>query len=94
MHQSTHLLPPAILTKSCTGHCCRYHGPLDRCLVSCVLCPMSCVNQPSSESLKKVLDGKVSLMEGAQERSLPGGEAEATFCVSLSKLLHLDEASQ
>lgn len=47
--------------------------------------------QPSSESLKKLVDGKVALMEGEQERSLPGGEAEGKFCVSLSKLLHLDE---
>ncbi|CAN0451664.1 unnamed protein product, partial [Ectocarpus sp. 12 AP-2014] len=47
--------------------------------------------KPSAESLKKVVDGKVALMEGEQERSLPGGEAEGKFCVSLSKLLHLDE---
>ena len=47
--------------------------------------------QPSPESLKKVLDGKVALMEGEQERPLPGGDAEGTFCISLSKLLHLDE---
>lgn len=47
--------------------------------------------QPSPESLKKVLGGKVPLMEGGQERPLPGGDAEGTFCVSLSKLLHLDE---
>lgn len=53
---------------------------------------VSCVIQPSPESLKKVLDGKVALMEGEQERPLPGGDAEGTFCVSLSKLLHLDEA--
>ncbi|CAM9882856.1 unnamed protein product, partial [Hapterophycus canaliculatus] len=47
--------------------------------------------KPSSESLKKVVDGKVALIEGGQERALPGGEAEGKFCVSLSKLLHLDE---
>lgn len=50
--------------------------------------------QPSTESLKKVVDGKVALMDGEQERSLPGGEAEGKFCVSLSKLLHLDEVGQ
>lgn len=50
------------------------------------------MSQPSPESLKKVVDGKVALMEGEQEGPLPGGDAEGTFCVSLSKLLHLDEA--
>lgn len=40
-----------------------------------------------------MLDGKVALMEGEQERPLPGGDAEGTFCISLSKLLHLDEVS-
>ncbi|CAN0114154.1 unnamed protein product, partial [Laminaria digitata] len=47
--------------------------------------------QPSAESLKKVVDGKVALMDGGHEQTLPGGEAEGKFCVSLSKLLHLDE---
>lgn len=47
--------------------------------------------QPSAESLKKVADGKVALMDGGQERSLPGGEEEGNFCIALSKLLHLDE---
>ena len=49
--------------------------------------------QPSAESLKKVVDGKVALMDGGHEQSLPGGEAEGKFCVSLSKLLQLDEVS-
>ena len=49
--------------------------------------------QPSAESLKKVLDGKVALAEGKREEALPGGKDEGSFCISLSKLLSLDEAS-
>ena len=30
-------------------------------------------------------------MDGGHEQTLPGGEAEGKFCVSLSNLLHLDE---
>lgn len=41
--------------------------------------------------MKKVVDGKAALMDGGQEVSLPGGEEEGKFCISLSKLLHLDE---
>lgn len=33
----------------------------------------------------------MALMDGGHEQSLPGGEAEGKFCVSLSNLLHLDE---
>lgn len=50
--------------------------------------------QPKQESLKKVLDGQVALMDGGQESSLPGGEAEAKFCCSLSRLLNLDEVNR
>lgn len=51
-------------------------------------------SQPRAESLKKVLGGKVALLDGGQEQTIPGGEAEAKFCISLSKLLNLDEVSQ
>lgn len=50
--------------------------------------------QPKQESLKKVLDGNVALMDGGQESSLPGGEPEAKFCCSLSRLLNLDEVNR
>lgn len=70
-----------------------FTNPLPFSLGPWAVCLMSCrVEQPSPESLKKVLDGKVALMEGEQERPLPGVDAEGAFCVSLSKLLHLDEA--
>lgn len=49
--------------------------------------------QPNAESLKKVLDGKVALTVGKREESLPGGEPEGNFSISLSKMLRLDEAS-
>lgn len=79
-------LPPSLPPHLPRSACCVVS------LVSCVTFACVCVLQPNPESLKKVLDGKVALMEGEQERPLPGGDAEGTFCVSLSKLLHLDEA--
>lgn len=34
------------------------------------------------------------LIEGGQEQALPGGDAEGKFCVSLSKLVNLDEVKK
>lgn len=47
--------------------------------------------QPSEEAGKKVLGGRVALMDGAAEQALPGGNEEAKFCAALSRLLSLDQ---